>query len=118
MWEGERLRKRTEEGLAALRAEVEERSATRGRRRSLFGRLRADIELDEDAATVVAMSAAGATLRQIARYTALEPSDVARLLRGDGGGPAARAERRTRLRLAADKPSAELAAAEDIAQAS
>ena len=90
-----------------------------GRRRSLFGRLRGDIELDEDAATVVAMSAAGATLRQIARYTALEPSDVERLLAGDGGGPAARAEARARARFraAAAEPRPEADDA-DIAEAS
>jgi hypothetical protein len=119
VWEGERLRKRTEEGLAALRAEVEQRAATRGRRRSFFGRLRGDIELDEDAATVVAMSAAGATVLQIARYTALEPGDVERLLGGDHGGPAARAEARARARgrLATAEPRPEADAA-DIAQAS
>ena len=100
VWEGERLRERTEENLVALRAEVEERSRPR-RRRGLFGRLRAEIELDEDAATVVAMNAAGATVRQIARYTSLEQPDVERLLAGDGGGPAARSEARMRMRLAA-----------------
>ena len=117
MWEGERLRKRTEEALAALRAEAEERAGRR--RRGLFGRLRAQIELDEDAATVMAMNAAGATVRQIARYTALEPSDVDRLLRGDRGGPAARAEARARKRgVGAGEPLYEAASEEDVAQAS
>ena len=101
VWEGERLRQGTEEALAALRADAEEQAQRRKPRRSLFGRLRGEIELDEDAATVVAMNAAGATVRQIARYTALEQSDVERLLAGDGGGPAARAEARARLRRAA-----------------
>jgi hypothetical protein len=104
VWEGERLRQRTEEGLVALREEAEERARSNKPRRSLFGRLRGQIELDEDAATVVAMQAAGATVRQIARYTSLEPSDVERMLVGDGGGPAARAEARARLRVKAAGP--------------
>ena len=87
VWEGERLRERTEETLEALRAEVEERSKHRKPRRSLFGRLRSQVELDEDAATVVAMSAAGATVRQIARYTALELPDVERFLAGRAAVP-------------------------------
>ena len=83
--------------------------------RSFFGRLRGDIELDEDAATVVAMSAAGATVRQIARYTALEPGDVERLLAGGSGGPAARAEARARarVRLATAEPRPEADDADD-----
>ncbi len=107
VWEGERLRQRTEEGLVALRAEAEQRSAQRGRRRSLFGRLRGDIELDEDAATVVAMSAAGATVRQISRYTTLEASDVERLLKAGNSGPAARAEARARVRARVQAAPAE-----------
>jgi len=118
VWEGERLRQRTEEALAALRAEAEER-ARHTRRRGLFGRLRGQIELDEDAATVVAMNAAGATLRQIARYTALEPSDVTRLINGDRGGPAARAEARARRRgVGTQEPTFEDVSDEDVAQAS
>jgi hypothetical protein len=103
VWEGEQLRERTEETLEALRAEAEKRSRLRKPRRSLFGRLRGQVELDEAAATVVAMSAAGATVRQIARYTTLEALDVERLLSGDGGGPAARSEARRRLRVAAQE---------------
>jgi hypothetical protein len=118
VWEGERLRQRTMETLTALRAEAEERSRARKPRRSLFGRLRGQVELDEDAATVVAMQAAGATVWQIARYTTLEPSDVERLLSGDGGGPAARAEARERLRLAAAESRRRRTDDEDIAQAS
>jgi hypothetical protein len=101
VWEGERLRERTEETLTALRVEADERARRRKPRRSLFGRLRGRVELDEDAAMVVAMQAAGANVRQIARYTSLELSDVERLLAGDGGGPAARSAARARLRLAA-----------------
>ncbi len=111
------MRERTEETLAALRAEVEERSRRRKPRRSFFGRLRSQVELDEDAATVVAMSAAGANVRQIARYTALEPADVERLLSGSGGGPAARAEARAARRRRAAERAYEAPGA-DVAQAS
>ncbi len=115
------MRERTEETLEALRLEVEERSKQRKPRRSLFGRLRGQVELDEDAATVVAMSAAGATVRQIARYTTLEASDVERHLSVAGGGPAARAEARAvRRRRAAEAryqaPDTDIDA--DVAQAS
>ena len=117
VWESERLRQRTVETLEALRAEAEERARAHKPRRSLFGRLRAQVELDEDAATVVAMQAAGATTRQIARYTALELSDVERLLKGDGGGPAARAEARARRRRMTAAPQHDAPDA-DVAQAS
>jgi hypothetical protein len=119
VWEGDRLRRRTEEALAALRAEAEERARSHKPRRSLFGRLRGQMELDEDAATVVAMQASGATVRQIARYTSLELPDVERLLAGDGGGPAARAEARARRRrVGTGGPQYEDAADAEIAQAS
>jgi hypothetical protein len=117
VWEGERLRQQTEEALAALRTEAQERARVRKPRRSVLGRLRGQVELDEDAATVVAMQAAGATVWQIARYTALEPSDIERLLAGDGGGPAARAQARERLRIAAAE-SRRQRDDEDIAKAS
>jgi len=117
VWESERLRQRTVETLEALRAEAEERARAHKPRRSLFGRLRAQVELDEDAATVVAMQAAGASVWQIARYTALERSEVERLLKGDGGGPAARAEARARRRRVAAAPQHDAPDA-DVAQAS
>ena len=117
VWEGERLRLRTDEALVALRAEAEERARAHRPRRSLFGRLRGQIELDEDAAKVIAMQAAGATVWQIARFTTLEPSEVERLLAGGDGGPAARAEARARRRRIADEPRYEAPDA-DVAKAS
>jgi hypothetical protein len=98
--EGNRLREQTDATLEGLRREIARRARAAGKRRSWFGRLRGEVELDENAATVIAMSAAGATVRQIARYTALEASDVQRLLaandRGSGrdraAAPAPRAE--------------------------
>ena len=83
--------------MEALReqAEVEHRE-TRPRRLRLLGRLRG--ELDEDAAAVVALSAAGATVRQISRYTAFEPEAVEKMLVTEDDARAGRREARERQR--------------------
>jgi hypothetical protein len=85
--------------MEVLREQVElEQGETRRRRFGLLGRLRGELELDEDAAAVVALSAAGATVRQISRYTALEPEDVQKLLVTEEEARAARREERERAR--------------------
>jgi hypothetical protein len=85
--------------MEALREQVElEQRETRRRRFGLLGRLRGEVELDEDAAAVVALSAAGATVRQISRYTALEPDAVEKMLVTEDQARAARREARERER--------------------
>jgi hypothetical protein len=85
--------------MEALREQVvDEQGDTRRRRFGLLGRLRGELELDEDAASVVALSAAGATVRQISRYTALEPEAVQKLLVTEDEARAARREARERER--------------------
>ncbi len=77
--------------------EAEHREASR-RRFGVLGRLRGEVELDEDAAAVVALSAAGATARQISRYTALEHEAVEKMLVTDDEARAARRAARERER--------------------
>ncbi len=85
--------------MEALREQVEvEQRETRPRPLRLLGRLRGELELDEDAAAVVALSAAGATVRQISRYTALEPEAVQKMLFTEDEARAARREARERER--------------------
>ena len=85
--------------MEALREQVEvEHRETWRRRFGLLGRLRGELELDEDAAAVVALSAAGATVQQISRYTALEPDAVQRMLATEEEARAARREARERAR--------------------
>ena len=80
--------------MEALRQQVEgQQQQTRLR---LLSRLRG--ELDEDAAAVVALSEAGATARQIARYTAFDPDAVERLIVSEDEARAARREARERAR--------------------
>lgn len=85
--------------MEALREQAElEQRETRRRRFGLLGRLRGELELDEDAAAVVALSEAGATVRQISRYTALEPEAVQKMLVTEDEVRAARREARERER--------------------
>jgi hypothetical protein len=85
--------------MESLREQVEaEQRETKKRRFALLGRLRGELELDEDAAAVAALSAAGATVRQIARYTALDPEAVQKLLVTEDQARAARREARERAR--------------------
>jgi len=84
--------------MEALREQV--RTARRRRSLRLLSRLRA--ELDEDAAAVVALSEAGATVRQIARYRALDPKAVQKLLFGEDEARAARRDARDRARRRRD----------------
>lgn len=85
--------------MEALREQVElEHRETRRRRFGVLGRLRGEVEIDEDAAAVVALSAAGATVRQISRYTALEPGAVQKMLVTEDEARAARRDARERER--------------------
>ena len=110
VWEGERLRTEATKTIEALRAEVEQqRESSRGR--SLFGRLRGRLELDEDAAAVVALRAAGATVRQISRYTALAPDEIEKLLVSADEAREARRQARDRVRARAEREARRSAAA-------
>ena len=85
--EHDRLRREASRTVEVLREHVE----TRPRRLRV-------LELDEDAAAVVALSEAGATVWQIARYTALDPDAVERLVVSEDEARAARREARERAR--------------------
>lgn len=89
--EHDRLSREASRTVEALREQQETRPRLR-----LLSRLRG--ELDEDAAAVVALSEAGATVRQIARYTALDPEAVEKLLVSEEDARAARREARERAR--------------------
>jgi hypothetical protein len=98
VWEHDRLSREASRTLEELRGEVEQQREPRRRRFGLLTRLRGELELDEDAAAVVALDAAGATVPQISRYTALEPDEVQKLLVSDDDARAARREARERER--------------------
>jgi hypothetical protein len=99
VWEHDRLSKEAARTMESLREQVElEHHESKRRRFGVLGRLRGGVELDEDAAAVVALSEAGATVRQISRYTALEPEAVQKLLVTEDEARAARREARERAR--------------------
>ena len=69
VWEHDRLSREASRTLEDLRAEAEQQLEPRRRRFGLLTRLRGELELDEDAAAVVALSAAGATVPQVPRHS-------------------------------------------------